>query len=89
MNINEAESVLVKDGYADIHEWHDGPFVIYPAHEHDGDTAHIIVGGSIFITIDGDEKEYKPGDRFDIPAHVFHSVRMGGEGCTYILGEKV
>ncbi len=88
MTIDDARSALMTDGYTDIDEWHDGPSVIYPAHEHDGDTAHIIVGGSIFITIDGEEKEYRPGDRFDIPAHVSHTVRMGDEGCTYIFGEK-
>ena len=81
--------MLMTDGYTDIDEWHDNASVIYPAHEHDGDTAHIVVGGSIFITINGEEKEYRAGDRFDIPAHTAHSVRMGGEGCTYIFGEKV
>ncbi|MEK7632898.1 MAG: hypothetical protein AAB473_03840 [Patescibacteria group bacterium] len=89
MTIDDARSVLMTDGYADIDEWHDNASVIYPAHEHDGDTAHIVVGGSIFITMSGEEKEYHPGNRFDIPAHVSHTVRMGDEGCTYIFGEKV
>lgn len=89
MTIDDARSALMTDGYTDIDEWHDGPSVIYPAHEHDGDTAHIVVGGSVFITIDGVEKEYRPGDRFDIPAHTAHSARMGDEGCTYIFGEKI
>ena len=88
MTIDEAQSVLAAEGYTDIDEWHDGANVMYPAHEHDGDTAHIVVGGSIFITINGEEREYRSGDRFDIPAHVAHSVRMGSGGCTYIFGEK-
>ncbi len=89
MTIDEARLALVQEGFSDIDEWHDAPGIFYPSHEHDGITAHIVVGGSIFITIDGVEKEYCPGDRFDIPAHVAHSVRMGSEGCTYIFGEKV
>lgn len=88
MTIDDARSALAFDGYADIDEWHDNASVMYPTHEHDGDTAHIVVGGSIIITINGQEKEYRAGDRFDIPAHTAHSVRMGSEGCTYIFGEK-
>ncbi len=89
MTIDDARQTLANDGYSDVNEWHDGASVIYPAHEHDEHTAHIVVGGSIFIIMNGEEKEYTPGDRFDIPAHTLHSVRMGSEGCTYIFGEKV
>lgn len=89
MTIDEARSVFVAEGYTDIDEWHDNASVMYPVHEHDGDTAHIVVSGSIFITINAEEKEYRSGDRFDIPAHVLHGVRMGSAGCTYIFGEKV
>ncbi len=89
MTIDEARSVLASEGYADIHEWHDNASVIYPSHVHDGDTAHIVVAGSVFIRIGEEEVEYRPGDRFDIPAHVPHAARMGGGGCTYIFAEKV
>lgn len=88
MTIDEARSALASEGYADIGEWHDAPGVIYPPHEHDGDTAHIVVAGTLFVRIGDEESEYKSGDRFDIPAHVVHAARMGGEGCTYIFGEK-
>jgi mannose-6-phosphate isomerase-like protein (cupin superfamily) len=89
MTIDEARSALASEGYVDINEWHDAPEVFYPPHAHGGNTAHVVVSGSLFVTIDGEEKEYKPGDRFNIPAHVIHSARMGGEGCTYIFGEKL
>ncbi len=89
MIIDDARSTLSADGYSDINEWHDNASVIYPAHQHDGDTAHIVVSGNIFITINDEESEYKPGDRFDIPANTAHSVRMGENGCTYIFGEKI
>lgn len=89
MTIDDARQILANEGYVAIDEWHDGVNVMYPVHAHGEHTAHIVVGGSIFITINGEEMEYVPGDRCDIPAHVAHSVRMGGEGCTYIFGEKV
>ncbi len=89
MTIDDARSTLLGEGYSDIDEWHDNASVIYPSHQHDGDTAHIVVSGSIFITIDGEEKEYHSGDRFDIATNTVHSVRMGEYGCTYIFGEKI
>ncbi len=89
MTIDEARSALASEGYTDINEWHDNARVIYPAHAHDGDTAHIVVAGTLFVTIGDEEKVYHSGDRFDIPAHTPHSARMGDDGCTYIFGEKV
>ena len=89
MTIEETRLALASEGYVDINEWHDAPGVIYPLHEHDGSTAHVVVAGTLFVTIGEDEKEYKPGDRFDIPAYVVHAAIMGSEGCTYIFGEKI
>ena len=89
MTIDQARSTLASEGYVDINEWHDAPGVIYPPHKHDGSTAHVVVAGTLFVRIGEEEKEYRSGDRFDIPAHVMHSARMGSEGCTYIFGEKV
>ena len=88
MTIDEARLALASEGYVDINEWHDAPGVFYPPHEHDGDTAHVVVAGTLLVTISDDERIYKPGDRFDIPAHIIHAARMGSEGCTYIFGEK-
>ncbi len=83
------EDVLKAEGFGEICVWHNSPDEIYPQHEHAGDTAHVVLQGSMVIRINGEEHEYVVGDRFDIPAHVAHSVRMGSEGCTYIIGEKV
>ena len=89
MTTDEARAVLAAEGYTDIHEWHDAPWVIYPSHAHHWDTAHIVVSGAIFVRIGDEETEYTSGDRFDIPANIPHAARMGSDGCTYIFGEKV
>jgi hypothetical protein len=53
-------------------------------------TTHLILSGSFTVAYpdDGPEKEtFGPGARIDVPARKVHEVWMGGEGCTYVIGE--
>jgi uncharacterized protein YaiE (UPF0345 family) len=40
------------------------------------------------ITLDGQTRNYKPGERFDIPGKTPYSAHVGPEGCKYLVGEK-
>lgn len=37
----------------------------------------------------GISKVVKDGERFDVPAGVFHSAVVGPEGCDWIVGEEI
>ncbi|MEK9155360.1 MAG: cupin domain-containing protein [Patescibacteria group bacterium] len=82
------EEQFQSEGFRDIYVWHNAPGEIYPSHQHNGLTTHAVLQGSLWVRIGSEEKEYVVGDRFDIPAQVAHSARMGDEGCTYVIGEK-
>ena len=66
----------------------------YPPHSHPGLTTHLILAGSLTIAYPDEEKEkdmeketYGVGDRIDVAAGRVHEVWIGGEGCTYVIGE--
>ena len=79
---------LQLEGFKDCYTWQDVPGTYYGPHKHHGITAHVILEGSMDITVDGKTTTYKKGDRFDVPAGKLHSARIGSDGCKYIVGEK-
>lgn len=66
----------------------------YPPHSHPGLTTHVILAGSLTIAYpdegkgkDTEKETYGVGDRIDVAAGKVHEVWIGGEGCTYVIGE--
>lgn len=84
----EYRTQLEKEGFSDIRVHTDGPDTIYRVHTHDNTVAHIILSGHMRVTLNNEVQLLYPGDRFDIPAGIEHEAEIGGEGCTYMLGEK-
>ena len=79
---------LQEEGFNDVFTWEDGPNVYYPDHQHPDATARIILEGEMVVTVNGEARIYRAGDRFDVPARTAHSARVGPEGCKYVVGEK-
>ncbi len=88
MSVEEEQNQLRAEGYTHTYVWQDGPGVYYPDHTHPNSTAHIILEGEMTVTSQGKTQTYKPGERFDVPAHTVHSAKMGPQGCRYLIGEK-
>ncbi|HET7840210.1 MAG TPA: cupin domain-containing protein [Terriglobia bacterium] len=88
MNAKEWEKRLAAEGFGDFFVWQDGPGAFYPEHTHRGLTAHVILDGEMTLTMGGQERAYKAGERVDVPAGAVHSARMGTKGCRYLVGEK-
>ena len=79
---------LESEGFTHTFVWQDGPSAFYPDHMHNGLTAHIILGGELTLTMDGETRTYLEGERCDVPAGAVHSARMGPQGCRYLIGEQ-
>ena len=45
-------------------------------HKHDTENVGVITQGELFLTVDGKEKRYGPGDWYHVAAHVMHSARF-------------
>jgi mannose-6-phosphate isomerase-like protein (cupin superfamily) len=87
-NENELRRKLEAEGFSHTFVWQDGPGAFYPDHTHNDLTAHIILDGEMTLTMSGESKTYREGDRCDVPASAVHSAKMGPQGCRYIIGEK-
>jgi len=79
---------LIQEGYVHLYVWEDGPNVDYPEHQHRAESAHIILNGEMSMTLNGETKIYRAGERFDLPAGVRHSAKTGPHGCRYLIGER-
>jgi mannose-6-phosphate isomerase-like protein (cupin superfamily) len=79
---------LPREGFSHVYVWEDGPKVHYREHTHGTETAHIILTGEMTLTIAGESRTFRPGERSDVPANVVHSAAMGPRGCRYLVGER-
>ena len=79
---------LPREGFRHTYVWQDGPHVSYPDHTHPVETAHIILSGEMMLTMDGESRTYRAGERCDVPARAVHSARIGPSGCRYLIGER-
>ena len=84
----ELESSLRKEGFTRTYVWQDDPEQFYSDHTHERLTAHIILDGQMTLTMNGQAKTYRAGDRCDVPAGMVHSALMGPLGCRYLIGEE-
>lgn len=87
-NESQARKQLEGEGFSHTFIWQDGPEALYPDHTHAGLTAHVILDGEMTLTMNGQSKKYRAGERCDVPAGATHSARMGPGGCRYLVGEK-
>jgi quercetin dioxygenase-like cupin family protein len=85
---SEIRRRLETEGFPHVFVWEDGPGASYPAHTHSDLTAHIILDGEMTLSMNGESRTYRVGERCDVPAAAVHSATMGPQGCRYIIGEK-
>jgi uncharacterized cupin superfamily protein len=88
MDEGKLARTLEREGFRQTYVWQDAPNASYPDHTHATETAHIILSGEMTVTMDGDSRTYRAGERCDVPAGAVHSARMGPGGCRYLIGER-
>jgi quercetin dioxygenase-like cupin family protein len=88
MDENQLTEQLEREGFSQTYVWQDRPDAFYPDHTHNTETAHIILGGEMTLTMHGQATTYGKGERCDVPAGAIHSAKMGPQGCRYLIGER-
>lgn len=88
MTESELIAELQHEGFSHTYVWEDVPNARYPDHTHRVETAHIILSGEMTLTMAGESRTYRAGERCDVPADAIHSAIMGPRGCRYIIGER-
>lgn len=57
-------------------------------HTHSFEAKALIVAGQMWIAMNGEERLYRAGDMFHVPANLPHSERYGPDGVQYLAGRK-
>ncbi len=79
---------LTAEGFKTIDVGTDPAGLEYPPHKHDTYVEHVVLTGEMTLTIEGETRILKAGDRWGAPAGAVHSAKIGPSGCTYLIGEK-
>jgi len=88
MEVKDLAEQLLYEGYVHLYVQDDGPNIDYPEHQHRAESAHIILCGEMSMTMNGETKTFRAGERCDLPAGVRHSAKTGPQGCRYLIGER-
>jgi mannose-6-phosphate isomerase-like protein (cupin superfamily) len=62
-------SQLQRDGFSHAYVWEDDPNARYPGHTHRTETAHIILTGEMTLTMAGESRTFRSGERCDVPSN--------------------
>ena len=60
------------------------PGTVVPEHAHDNEQIGVLASGSMRFRIGDEERELRPGETWNIPSNVPHSVTAGPEGAVAI-----
>ncbi|OAJ54005.1 cupin [Paraburkholderia ginsengiterrae] len=58
-------------------------------HTHPFESKALILEGEMSIRVGEEERAYRAGDVFHLPANEPHSERYGPNGVTFLVGRKV
>ena len=88
MQERELIDQLQREGFANAYVWEDTPHARYPDHTHRRETARIILSGELTLSMNGESKTFRTGERRDVPANALRSARIGSHGCGYLIAER-
>lgn len=77
------------EGFVSVYEWQDPAGTTYPEHSHQGKVSLFVTDGSITFDFEGQKREIKAGERFDIPVGTLHSAVVGSKGWIAIIAEEI
>ncbi len=65
------------------------PSTVLPDHRHPFDEVRMVISGSLFLNINGNQLLLRPGDRIEIPANTKHSKSVeGNESCICVVAHR-
>jgi quercetin dioxygenase-like cupin family protein len=88
MNREAFTDMLTKEGFPDAVLVRREPNVTMEVHTHPFEAKALIVEGEIRIRVGDEERLYRVGDVFHLPANEAHAERYGPQGVTYLVGRK-
>ncbi|WP_233837415.1 cupin domain-containing protein [Paraburkholderia sp. ZP32-5] len=80
--------MLLKEGFPDAVLVTREPNIAMDVHTHPFEAKALIVDGELHIRVGEEERLYRVGDVFHLPANKAHAERYGPNGVSYLVGRK-
>lgn len=64
------------------------PGQVVEQHSHPFDARALVTRGEMWLTVDGQTRHLRPGDRFELARDTLHAERYGPEGATYRVARR-
>jgi uncharacterized cupin superfamily protein len=64
------------------------PLATVAEHAHPFDAIALVVAGELWLTVAGESRHLRAGDRFELAADTPHAERYGAQGATYWVGRR-
>ncbi|EEA03632.1 Cupin 2 conserved barrel domain protein [Burkholderia sp. H160] len=88
MNREAFTDLLTKEGFADSVLVTREPNGAMDVHTHPFEAMALIVEGEMTIRVGDEERLYRVGDVFHLPANEAHTERYGPQGVKFLVGRK-
>jgi len=88
MNQTEFETELGEQGYSEFIDRRMEANSLNPEHAHEFDARLLVLEGAMTIIAEGQERMYRAGDTFSMPAGCRHAEQCGPEGVRYLAGRR-
>jgi len=75
-------------GFAEVLERRWQPQQVVPLHTHPFEAWALVTEGEMWLTVDGQTRHLKAGDRFELAPEVPHDERYGAEGAVYWVARR-
>jgi quercetin dioxygenase-like cupin family protein len=82
------ETELRDQGYSEVMDRRMEANSLNPEHAHDFDARPLVLEGAMTIISEGQERMYRAGDTFSMPAGCRHAEQCGLEGVRYLAGRR-
>ena len=75
-------------GFDEVIERVWAPDTVLPEHTHPFAVQAVVTQGQMWLSMHGQTRELRPGDRFELDRDVPHAERYGPEGATYWVARR-
>ena len=75
-------------GWSEILERDWPALAVLDEHVHPFAVNALVVRGEMWLTVDGQTRHLRPGDRFEVAREVPHAERYGPQGATYWVARR-
>lgn len=76
------------EGAAEVLERRWQPLQVVPLHTHPFEARALVTEGEMWLTVGGQTRHLRAGDRFELAADVPHDERYGTEGAVYWVARR-